>query len=72
MAVESGIVLAEELERAATAEEALAAYEARRFERCRDVVDSSVEVGQLQLAGGDAKMISGKLSSALHRLAAPF
>lgn len=72
MAVESGIVLAEELEKGATAEAALAAYEARRFDRCRDVVDSSVEVGQLQLAGGDARMISGKLSAALHRLAAPF
>ena len=72
MAVESGIVLAEELENRATAEEALVAYEARRFDRCRDVVESSVEVGNLQLAGGDAKMISGMLSAALHRLAAPF
>ena len=72
MAVESGIVLAEELEKCASAEEALAAYEARRFERCRDVVDSSVEVGKLQLAGGDPKEISGKLSAALHRLAAPY
>ncbi len=72
MAVESGIVLAEELEKGASVEAALAAYQERRFERCRDVVDSSVEVGQLQLAGGDAKMISGKLSAALHRLAAPY
>lgn len=72
MAVESAIVLAQELETAATAEAGLAAYEARRFDRCRDVVESSLAAGRLQLASAGPGEIAGTLSAALHRLAAPF
>lgn len=49
MAVESGIVLAEELARTDDVLAGLAAYEERRYERCRDVVESSVGIGRLQL-----------------------
>ncbi len=72
MAVESAIVLAQELEQAGSAEQALAAYEARRFDRCRDVVESSLAAGRLQMAGAGPGEIGGTLSAALHRVAAPF
>ena len=72
MAVESAIVLAEELEEAGTAEHALTAYEERRFERCRDVVETSIKVGQMQLDGTGPEEVSGMIGAALHRLAAPF
>jgi len=72
MAVESGIVLAQELTRAESVEAALSAYEERRYERCRDVVETSIAVGRLQLAGGNPQEIGQMLGGALHRFAAPF
>jgi 2-polyprenyl-6-methoxyphenol hydroxylase-like FAD-dependent oxidoreductase len=72
MAVESAIVLAEELSQASSVEAALAAYEERRYERCRDIVESSIAIGAAQLAGGDPEQIGGMIGQALHRLAAPF
>jgi 2-polyprenyl-6-methoxyphenol hydroxylase-like FAD-dependent oxidoreductase len=72
MAVESAIVLVEELARTDDAEAALAAYEARRYERCRDIVESSVAIGEAQLAGAAPDQIGGMIGGALHRLAAPF
>ena len=72
MAVESGIVLAEELAKNATVEEALAAYEERRFNRCKDVIDSSVAIGQLQLDHGNPGQIAGMIEGALGRLNAPY
>ncbi len=72
MAVESAIVLAEELARSDDAEAALAAYEERRYERCRDIVESSVAIGSAQLAGSAPEQIGGMIGAALHRLAAPF
>jgi 2-polyprenyl-6-methoxyphenol hydroxylase-like FAD-dependent oxidoreductase len=52
MSVEDGIVLVEELERAATLEAALTAYQARRFERCKMVVQNSLRLGEIELASG--------------------
>ena len=72
MAVESALVLADELAKASDAEAALAAYEERRFERCRDIVESSVAIGAAQLAGSPPDQIGGMMGGALHRLAAPF
>lgn len=72
MAVESGIVLAEELARTNNLSEALRAYQERRFDRCRDVVETSVAVGQLQLQHGDPKVHAELLGAALHRLNAAF
>jgi len=73
MAVESAVVLADELAvvgRSVT--EALRAYEERRFERCRHVVETSIAVGTLQLAGGSAEKVGQMIGGALHRLAQPF
>jgi 2-polyprenyl-6-methoxyphenol hydroxylase-like FAD-dependent oxidoreductase len=72
MAVESGIVLAQELERASSVEAGIAAYEERRYERCRDIVDTSIAIGTAQLGGARPDEIGAMISAALHRLAAPF
>ncbi len=72
MAVESGIVLAQELERAVSVEAGLAAYEERRYERCRDIVDSSIGIGAAQLGGAAPDQVGGMIGGALHRLAAPY
>jgi 2-polyprenyl-6-methoxyphenol hydroxylase-like FAD-dependent oxidoreductase len=62
IAVEAAIVLAEELRRAASLPQALDAYVARRYDRCRLVVESSVRLGQLENAGTpEAKEAHGKL-----------
>jgi 2-polyprenyl-6-methoxyphenol hydroxylase-like FAD-dependent oxidoreductase len=52
MAVEDGVVLAEELSRAEAPESAFVAYRARRIERCRHVVETSVAIGRGQLGIG--------------------
>ncbi|WP_027820308.1 FAD-dependent oxidoreductase [Paraburkholderia bannensis] len=51
--IEDGIVLAEELARHATPADALAAFEVRRFERCRVVVENSGRLGEIEIANGD-------------------
>lgn len=51
MAIEDGIVLAEEL-RSKSLQQALASFMSRRFERCRLVVESSVRLGQIEMARG--------------------
>ncbi|MBB4613445.1 FAD-dependent monooxygenase [Novosphingobium taihuense] len=72
MAVESGIVLAEELAGSGDVRAALQAYQERRFDRCRDVIETSVAVGKLQLEHGDPKVHAHMLEGALSRLNQPF
>lgn len=72
MAVESGIVLAEELAQTGDVSAALMAYQQRRFERCRDVVETSIEIGRLQLEHGRPEQIGGMIESALQRLNQPY
>jgi 2-polyprenyl-6-methoxyphenol hydroxylase-like FAD-dependent oxidoreductase len=72
IAVESAIVLADELINAVSVADGLRAYQDRRFERCRDVVETSVAVGKLQLAGGSPDQIGKMIGGALHRLAGDF
>ncbi|MFM5950684.1 MAG: FAD-dependent monooxygenase [Novosphingobium sp.] len=72
MAVESAIVLAEELAKADSVDAALLAYQERRFDRCKDVIDSSVAIGQLQLEHGRPDQIAGLIEGALMRLNAPY
>ena len=52
LAVEDAIVLTEELDRAESVQAGLAAFEDRRFERCRMVVESSGRLGEIELAHG--------------------
>jgi 2-polyprenyl-6-methoxyphenol hydroxylase-like FAD-dependent oxidoreductase len=51
--IEDAIVLAEEIGRHPEVEGALAAFEARRWERCRMVVENSGRLGEIEVAGGD-------------------
>jgi 2-polyprenyl-6-methoxyphenol hydroxylase-like FAD-dependent oxidoreductase len=51
--LEDAIVLADELGRSTTLEAALQAFEARRWERCRMVVENSGRLGEIEIAGGD-------------------
>lgn len=46
--VEDAVVLAQELERADSLDPALVAFTARRFERCRMVVETSLRLGELE------------------------
>lgn len=52
MAIEDAIVLAEELDQRDTVADAFAAYQARRFERCRYIVESSLAICRGQLGEG--------------------
>lgn len=52
MAIEDAIVLAEEIERHDTPEAAFAAYRARRYERCRYIVEESLAICRGQLGLG--------------------
>lgn len=49
--VEDAIVLAQELERQSDIDAALDAFTERRFERCRLVVENSVELGEMERRG---------------------
>lgn len=52
MAIEDAIVLADELTRSATPQDAFEAYRARRFERCRYIVTASLAIGDGQIGRG--------------------
>lgn len=52
MAIEDSIVLAEEIARNSTPEAAFRAYRDRRFERCRYIVEKSLEICRGQLGQG--------------------
>jgi 2-polyprenyl-6-methoxyphenol hydroxylase-like FAD-dependent oxidoreductase len=69
-AVEDALVLAEELARfGADVEAALTAYTGRRFERCRFVVETSLAIGEVQMAEGASAKVGAMSAQALHHLA---
>lgn len=68
-AIEDGLLIAEYLDTPGTLEEALCAFTERRFERCRDVVVSSMRIGELELARAPADEIAQVYASAMMRLA---
>lgn len=51
--IEDAIVLAEELEKAASLPTALENFQQRRWERCRLVVENSMRLGEIEINGGD-------------------
>ena len=51
--IESGIVLAEELAKAATLQDAFDAFHARRWERCRMVIENSERLCRIEMENGD-------------------
>jgi 2-polyprenyl-6-methoxyphenol hydroxylase-like FAD-dependent oxidoreductase len=69
--IEDALVLAEELGRATEVSEALAAFETRRWERCRLVVQNSARVGEIVGAGGDKEDHARIMRESLMALAQP-
>lgn len=69
--IEDALVLAEELGRAADVSVALASFEARRWERCRMVVQNSARLGEIEVAGGDKEEHSRIMRESLMALAQP-
>jgi 2-polyprenyl-6-methoxyphenol hydroxylase-like FAD-dependent oxidoreductase len=71
MAIEDGIVLAEELQTQPSVQAALESYIARRFERCRLVVENSVRLGELEMHQGSPEEHACLMSDTLKILRAP-
>jgi 2-polyprenyl-6-methoxyphenol hydroxylase-like FAD-dependent oxidoreductase len=69
--IEDAIVLAEELARHGGIAGALAAFEARRWERCRMVVENSARLGEIEIAGGDKEEHAQIMRASLMALAEP-
>jgi 2-polyprenyl-6-methoxyphenol hydroxylase-like FAD-dependent oxidoreductase len=70
IAIEDGLVLADEMARAPTVEAGWSAFAARRYDRARLVVQNSVEIGRLEQAGGHDDEIMALMSDSTHALAA--
>jgi 2-polyprenyl-6-methoxyphenol hydroxylase-like FAD-dependent oxidoreductase len=69
--IEDAIVLAEELARHAEVPNAYAAFEARRWERCRMVVENSMRLGEIEVSGGDKEEHARIMRESLMALAQP-
>lgn len=70
--IEDALVLAEELARGADdVPAALAAFEARRWERCRMVVENSARLGEIEIAGGDKEEHARIMHGSMTALAQP-
>lgn len=68
--IEDGLVLAEELAHGAAAE-ALKRFMERRWERCRMVVENSMRLGQIEMAGGDKQEHAQIMRASFAALAEP-
>ena len=69
--IEDALVLAEELGRGPDLPGALAAFERRRWERCRMVVENSARLGEIEIAGGDKQEHGRIMRESLMALAQP-
>ena len=72
IAAEDGLVLAEELARHDDVPEALRAFMDRRFERARLVVENSVRIGDLEMAGTNPKDGPVMMGETMARLQQPY
>jgi 2-polyprenyl-6-methoxyphenol hydroxylase-like FAD-dependent oxidoreductase len=72
MAAEDGLVLAQELERHYDVEAALTAFVDRRFERARLVVENSVKIGEMEMAGDTSNQGPAMLGAAMAQLQQPY
>lgn len=71
MGIEDGVVIAQELANAGSVEDALERFMQRRFERCRMVVESSLEIGRAEMAH-DTGRITEIMNAAQSEIAQPF
>jgi 2-polyprenyl-6-methoxyphenol hydroxylase-like FAD-dependent oxidoreductase len=69
--IEDALVLAQELARQDDPAPALAAFEQRRWERCRMVVQNSARLGEIEIAGGDKDEHARVMRESLIALAEP-
>jgi 2-polyprenyl-6-methoxyphenol hydroxylase-like FAD-dependent oxidoreductase len=69
--IEDAIVLAEEIAGAGSVDQALDRYLARRWERCRMVVQNSGRLGEIEIAGGDKEEHGRIMRETLTALAQP-
>jgi 2-polyprenyl-6-methoxyphenol hydroxylase-like FAD-dependent oxidoreductase len=69
--IEDALVLADELDKAGSIDQALDRYLARRWERCRMVVQNSSRLGEIEIAGGDKEEHARIMRATLAALAAP-
>lgn len=67
--IEDGLVLADELGRAATVDQAFSGFQRRRYERCRMVVDNSDRLGEIEINGGDKQEHAGIMRASMAALA---
>jgi 2-polyprenyl-6-methoxyphenol hydroxylase-like FAD-dependent oxidoreductase len=72
MAMEDGIVLSQEWARQSNAAHAFQGFFARRFERCKMVVENSMHIGQLERAGASPEEQARWVETSLRELARPF
>lgn len=72
IAAEDGLVLAEEIQRHATVAEALDAFVERRFERARLVVENSVMIGDMEMAGDMSNKGPQMLGATMGQLQQPY
>lgn len=71
IAVEDGLVIADELARAGDVAQALERFMARRYERCRMVVENSVRLGDIEQHGGSQEEHAQLMRDSIAALAAP-
>jgi 2-polyprenyl-6-methoxyphenol hydroxylase-like FAD-dependent oxidoreductase len=69
--IEDAIVLAQELERVGDVEQALATFTARRYPRCRTVVENSLRLGEMEVAGASKEEHAQLMRSTMAALLAP-
>lgn len=72
IAAEDGLVLAQELQRHDDVEAALAAFTDRRFERARLVVENSVMIGEMEMAGDMSNKGPAMLGATMAQLQQPY
>jgi 2-polyprenyl-6-methoxyphenol hydroxylase-like FAD-dependent oxidoreductase len=72
IAAEDGLVLAEELQRHESVTDALHAFMERRFERARLVVENSVMIGDMEMAGDMSDKAPKMLAATMGQLQAPY
>ena len=69
--LEDAIVLAEELDDKATLSQALSAFQTRRWERCRLVVENSGRLAEIEIEGGDKMEHAGIMRDSAIAMAQP-
>lgn len=69
--IEDGIVIAQELSKAGSVASALESFQARRWERCRLVVESSMRLGEIEMTGGSKQEHGEVMREAMKALLQP-